>query len=298
MASERRTYALRSSSCHRRLPPSPSTTLTSLEHFDTLLYTSSPHLLDKMEEIGIDLKLEVSCVAPLSPHSQLTIRRTPPSLPRSRRSRPSTLPSQPATTSSTRPGGSSRPTASSYSSRRCVHAVMAQGTALRARLMERPADCAQDYIRDETKNLRQELLRAQEEVKRIQSVPLVIGQFLEAVDERRGIVGSTTGGFAIHPRDLPAQAPTTSSASSPPSTASSSSRLPRSLFTATRTPWLTSSHQRPTRRSRCSAPMRGQMSSTRTSVVSTSRSRRFVRQWSCPLSRCVLRVDHSKRSTD
>lgn len=53
----------------------------------------------------------------------------------------------------------------------------------------------QDYIRDETKNLRQELLRAQEEVKRIQSVPLVIGQFLEAVDERRGIVGSTTGAY-------------------------------------------------------------------------------------------------------
>lgn len=42
-------------------------------------------------------------------------------------------------------------------------------------------------------NLRRELLRAQEEVKRIQSVPLVIGQFLEAVDEKRGIVGSTTG---------------------------------------------------------------------------------------------------------
>jgi 26S proteasome regulatory subunit T3 len=30
-------------------------------------------------------------------------------------------------------------------------------------------------------------------VKRIQSVPLVIGQFLEAVDENTGIVGSTTG---------------------------------------------------------------------------------------------------------
>jgi 26S proteasome regulatory subunit T3 len=39
-------------------------------------------------------------------------------------------------------------------------------------------------------------LRAQEEVKRIQSVPLVIGQFLEAVDEKRGIVGSTTGKLA------------------------------------------------------------------------------------------------------
>ena len=33
----------------------------------------------------------------------------------------------------------------------------------------------------------------QEEVKRIQSVPLVIGQFLEMVDANSGIVGSTTG---------------------------------------------------------------------------------------------------------
>lgn len=31
------------------------------------------------------------------------------------------------------------------------------------------------------------------QVKRIQSVPLVIGQFLEAVDQNTGIVGSTTG---------------------------------------------------------------------------------------------------------
>jgi len=43
------------------------------------------------------------------------------------------------------------------------------------------------------KNLKRELLRAQEEVKRIQSVPLVIGQFLEMIDENTGIVGSTTG---------------------------------------------------------------------------------------------------------
>ena len=43
------------------------------------------------------------------------------------------------------------------------------------------------------KNLRQEYLYAQEEVKRIQSVPLVIGQFLEAVDQNYSIVGSTTG---------------------------------------------------------------------------------------------------------
>ena len=32
------------------------------------------------------------------------------------------------------------------------------------------------YVKEETKSLRRELLRAQEEVKRIQSVPLVIGR--------------------------------------------------------------------------------------------------------------------------
>src|SRR5688572_28509859 len=51
----------------------------------------------------------------------------------------------------------------------------------------------QDYVKDEQKNLKRELLRAQEEVKRIQSVPLVIGQFLEMIDSHTGIVGSTTG---------------------------------------------------------------------------------------------------------
>ena len=34
------------------------------------------------------------------------------------------------------------------------------------------------YVKDEQANLKRELIRAQEEVKRIQSVPLVIGQFL------------------------------------------------------------------------------------------------------------------------
>lgn len=54
-------------------------------------------------------------------------------------------------------------------------------------------DIQEEYIKDEQKNLKRELLRAQEEVKRIQSVPLVIGQFLEMVDANNGIVGSTTG---------------------------------------------------------------------------------------------------------
>lgn len=49
------------------------------------------------------------------------------------------------------------------------------------------------YMKDEQKSLKRELLRAQEEVKRIQSVPLVIGQFLEPIDQHTGIIGSTTG---------------------------------------------------------------------------------------------------------
>nr|XP_031363640.1 26S proteasome regulatory subunit 6B-like [Lonchura striata domestica] len=52
----------------------------------------------------------------------------------------------------------------------------------------------EEYIKDEQRNLKKEFLHAQEEVKRIQSIPLVIGQFLEAVDQNTAIVGSTTGG--------------------------------------------------------------------------------------------------------
>merc|ERR1711907_631080 len=54
-------------------------------------------------------------------------------------------------------------------------------------------DTQESYVKDETKNLRRELLRAKEEVTRIQSVPLVIGQFHEMVDQHHGIVASTTG---------------------------------------------------------------------------------------------------------
>jgi len=54
-------------------------------------------------------------------------------------------------------------------------------------------DIQEEYVKEEQKNLKRELLRAQEEVKRIQSVPLVIGQFMEMVDQNNGIVGSTTG---------------------------------------------------------------------------------------------------------
>jgi 26S proteasome regulatory subunit T3 len=54
--------------------------------------------------------------------------------------------------------------------------------------------CTQEeYIKDEMKNLKRELIRAKEEIKRIQSVPLVIGQFNEMIDANYGIVGSTAG---------------------------------------------------------------------------------------------------------
>ncbi|KAF7234243.1 26S protease regulatory subunit 6B protein [Paragonimus skrjabini miyazakii] len=55
----------------------------------------------------------------------------------------------------------------------------------------------EEYIKDEQKNLKKEYRHAQEEVKRIKSVPLVIGQFLEAVDQNTGILGSTTAYVAL-----------------------------------------------------------------------------------------------------
>jgi 26S proteasome regulatory subunit T3 len=54
-------------------------------------------------------------------------------------------------------------------------------------------DIQEAFVKDEMKNLRRELLRAKEEVKRIQSVPLVLGQFMELIDEHHGIVLSTAG---------------------------------------------------------------------------------------------------------
>lgn len=38
--------------------------------------------------------------------------------------------------------------------------------------------------------MKRELVRAQEEIKRIQSVPLVIGQFMEAIDQKYGYIPS------------------------------------------------------------------------------------------------------------
>ncbi|KAL2340386.1 hypothetical protein Fmac_008326 [Flemingia macrophylla] len=53
-------------------------------------------------------------------------------------------------------------------------------------------DIEEKYAKDEQKNLKHKFLYAQEEVNRIQSVLLVIGQFMEMVDQSNDIVGSTT----------------------------------------------------------------------------------------------------------
>lgn len=54
-------------------------------------------------------------------------------------------------------------------------------------------DIQEEYIKDEMKNLQRELIRAKEELKRIQSVPLIIGQFNEMIDVDYGVVNSTGG---------------------------------------------------------------------------------------------------------
>nr|WCZ58555.1 26S proteasome AAA-ATPase subunit RPT3 [Andalucia godoyi] len=54
-------------------------------------------------------------------------------------------------------------------------------------------DIQEDYVKEEQKALKRELARAKEEVKRIQSVPLIVGQYLEMIDANTCIVASTTG---------------------------------------------------------------------------------------------------------
>ncbi len=51
----------------------------------------------------------------------------------------------------------------------------------------------EEYIKEETKNLKIQHVRAKEEIKTIQGTPLVIGQFNEMIDENYGLVTSTTG---------------------------------------------------------------------------------------------------------
>src|SRR5437870_4646231 len=51
----------------------------------------------------------------------------------------------------------------------------------------------ESYLKEEYNNLKRELVRAQEEVKRIKAVPLMIGQFLEPIATSTAIVASTSG---------------------------------------------------------------------------------------------------------
>lgn len=51
----------------------------------------------------------------------------------------------------------------------------------------------EEYLKTEQKNLRRELKRASEEISRIKSVPLVVGQFLEMIDEFHGLIGDEHG---------------------------------------------------------------------------------------------------------
>ena len=51
----------------------------------------------------------------------------------------------------------------------------------------------ENFIRSEQQALKREMIRAKEELKKIQSVPLTIGQFVEMVDENYGIVQSAHG---------------------------------------------------------------------------------------------------------
>lgn len=49
------------------------------------------------------------------------------------------------------------------------------------------------FVGVDLRSLMGQLIRAQEEIKRIQSVPLVIGQFMEPIDGNTGIVQASTG---------------------------------------------------------------------------------------------------------
>jgi 26S proteasome regulatory subunit T3 len=47
-----------------------------------------------------------------------------------------------------------------------------------------PRSLVSELMLTSDRSLKRELVRAQEEIKRIQSVPLVIGQFMEAIDQK------------------------------------------------------------------------------------------------------------------
>lgn len=55
----------------------------------------------------------------------------------------------------------------------------------------------EEYVRKELKALEQELAKVKEEIKRVKSIPLIMGQFLEAIDNNTAIVVSTAGMHSV-----------------------------------------------------------------------------------------------------
>ena len=51
----------------------------------------------------------------------------------------------------------------------------------------------EEFVKDEQKNLKREYIRAKEEVTRIKSVPLVMGQFVEMINENYALVSTSSG---------------------------------------------------------------------------------------------------------
>ncbi|EAR87503.2 26S protease regulatory subunit 6B (macronuclear) [Tetrahymena thermophila SB210] len=62
-------------------------------------------------------------------------------------------------------------------------------------------DIQEEFIKDDQKKLKRELVRSKEELKRIQSTPLVIGHFIEMIDELHALV-SSSGGSTYYVRVL------------------------------------------------------------------------------------------------
>lgn len=77
-----------------------------------------------------------------------------------------------------------------------INAASGLGLFSRLKALQRQLEflnIQEEFIRDEQKNLKREFYRAREELRRIQSVPLVIGQFLELLSAKEAIVSSTAG---------------------------------------------------------------------------------------------------------
>lgn len=55
----------------------------------------------------------------------------------------------------------------------------------------------EEYLKKEIEILKNELSRAKEEINRVKSVPLLMGQFLEMIDEETAIVSSTAGSNSV-----------------------------------------------------------------------------------------------------